>query len=144
MVSVVFRGALWLDGVATCVIEAREPDCNLKISKLIKSSKQFSQLHAVILSRRLLPNRKISIERLAGALRLPVIAIKRIGRPRTRNANYLDMAVGGRHILVAAAGFGKEETESVYRIACSPSATIPEAVRVADLLAEQLNRTVGA
>ena len=143
VVSVVFRGALWLDGVATCVTEAREQNYNLKVLNLIKKSKQFSQLHAILISSRLNPNRKISIQDLARKLKLPVIAIKSSKARRTgkRDVNNFDIEASGKRVAVSAAQVDRDGAERLYGIGCSKCGKIPEAVRIADLLAEELTRT---
>jgi endonuclease V-like protein UPF0215 family len=142
VVSVVFRGPLWLDGVAASVMEARKRNFNLKVSNLIKSSKQYSQLHVILISPRLTRNRQISIQSLARKVRLPVIAIKPYKRPKTRkrSVNNFEISVRGKQVAVMAAGVERDEAERLYRIGCSPYGTIPEAVRIADLLTGELNR----
>jgi endonuclease V-like protein UPF0215 family len=146
IVGVVFRGSLWLDGVVTSNLDKAEQNYNSEISRAIKGSKQYLQLHAIILSRRLSHSRKISIGDLAGRLRLPVIAIAKSvnglgGGSRLRVVKSFGIAVSGKHLAVSAAGVDRAEAERLYRIGCSLRNRIPEAVRVADLLAEQLGRT---
>ena len=133
-----------MDGVATSVMEPRERNFNLKVSNLIRNSKQFSQLHVILISPRLIPNRQISIRGLARRVKLPVIAIiksRKGSMTGKRDANILDIEVRGKHVVVSAAGVERDEAERLYRIGCSPCGKIPEAVRIADLLAKELNRT---
>ena len=139
--SVVFRGSLWLDGVATTTVEAKERNYNLKVSNLIRNSKQFSQLHAIIISQRLTRIRVISIQKLARSVKLPVIAIEpRKGSGReNRRVNKFVLMAGGERVAATAAGVNRDQAEELYGIGCSPHRTVPEAVRVADLLAEQLS-----
>jgi endonuclease V-like protein UPF0215 family len=143
IVGVVFRGSLWLDGVVTSTIDIANRNFNSEISKTIESTKQFSQLHAMILSRRLAPYKRISIVELSTRVKRPVIQpsshIKKRGSNKSASvAKKLDLVVNGRHIVVSAVGIAREDAEQLYRIACSPSCKMPEAVRVADLIAEQL------
>jgi len=137
--SVVFRGALWLDGVATTTVEAKERNYTLKISNLIRNSKQFSQLHAVIISQRLNRTRAISTQALARSVKLPVIAIEaRKGSGRgNRRVNKFVIKVGGKRVTATAVGVNRNQAEGLYGIGCSPHSSVPEAVRIADLLAEQ-------
>ena len=144
VVSVVFRGALWLDGIATCVMDARERNYLPKVSDLIKKSKQFSQLHAILISSRFGRNRELSIQDLARKLKLPVIAIKS-GKGRTtgkQGVNNFDIEANGKRVLVSAAGVDRDGAERLYAIGCSKRGKTPEAVRVADLLAKELTRIV--
>ena len=86
----------------------------------------------------------MSIQDLAERAKLPVIAItksrmgRKIGRKHT---THIDIPVKDGHVAVSAAGVEKDEAERLYRIGCSPYGKIPEAVRIADLLAEALSRT---
>jgi len=137
--SVVFRGALWLDGVTTTTVETKERNYTLKISNLIRNSKQFSQLHAIIISQRLNRIRSISTQALARSVKLPVIAIeerKGAGRGNRRVKKFV-INVGGKLVTVIAAGVNRNQAEGLYGIGCSPHSSVPEAVRIADLLAEQ-------
>jgi len=142
LVGVVFRGALWLDGVVSSSLDRTEQGYDLEISRAIQGSKQYSQLHAVIVSRRLSGNRKISMHDLAMRLRLPVIVLgksnyrSRTGRLRALKS--FGIVVSGKHLRVSAIGIDKSGVEKLYRIGCTLGSTIPESVRVADLLAAQL------
>jgi len=141
--TVVFRGSLWLDGVSTAIIEDEERNLNLKVSNLIKNSKQFSQLHAIIISQRLTPNRPISIHELAQRLKLPVIAISKphkITRRGNASVKKFSIAVGGKTVAATAAGAGIAQAQRLYKVGCSPHSKVPEAVRIADLLIEELSR----
>lgn len=143
--SVVFRGALWLDGVATMTIEAKERSYILKLSNLITSSKQFSQLHAIIISQRLMLNSTISIPDLARRVKLPVIAIAGSNRrpPRgKRHLNVVSFSVSGKNVAAVAVGVDRDQAERLYGISCSPNRKVPEAVRIADLVTKELSRTV--
>jgi endonuclease V-like protein UPF0215 family len=145
VVGVVFRGSLWLDGVVTSNLDAAEKNYNSEISRAIEGSKQYPQLHAIILSPRLSRSRKISIPDLARRLRLPVIATARPAHDsgterRLRAVKKFGIAVSGKHLELSAAGVDRVEAERLYGIGCTRGSTIPEAVRVADLLAVQLGR----
>jgi endonuclease V-like protein UPF0215 family len=144
LVGVVFRGALWLDGVVTSSLDRTEQEYELQISRAIQSSKQYSQLHAVIVSRRLSRNRKISFRDLSVRLRLPVIALgqsnyrSRTGRLRPLKS--FGIVVSGKHLRVSAVGIDRAGAERLCKIGCTLGSTVPESVRVADLVAEQLGR----
>ena len=141
--SVVFRGALWLDGVATTVIEAKARNYNLIISNLIKNSKQYSQLHAIIISPRLTITRAASIQDLARRLKLPVIAItdSHLRRSREkRHSSRFTLTVSGEHVDAAFAGVERKQAEMLYEVSCGPGSKVPEAVRVAELFANELGR----
>ena len=140
--SVVFRGSLWLDGFSTTMIEAKDRNIKLQVANLIKNSKQFSQLHAIIISQRLNLQRAISIHYLARSVKLPVIAIKSQKRSRRGNhrVNKIIIWVSGKHVAATFAGTDRAHAEKLYKISCSPNRELPEAVRVADLLTEEISR----
>jgi len=145
--SVVFRGSLWLDGVATTMIEAKERNYNAQLSNFIKNSKQFSQLHAVIISPRLNP-KPTSIRDLARRLKLPVIAITQSRRKAKRGDKHLEriaITINGEHVAATTAGVDREQAERLYVISCGTlrHVKVPEAVRIADLLTEKFNTTFG-
>jgi endonuclease V-like protein UPF0215 family len=145
VIGVVFRGSLWLDGVVTVTLDTAGYDFEREISRAIKSSKQYPQLYAIIVSHHLSRNRKISIRDLAKRLRLPVISIARSpdgsrAEPFLRAPKIFGIVVDGKHLEVTAAGVGRAETQRLYEIGCTQGSKIPEAVRVADLMAEQLGR----
>lgn len=124
------------------MVVAKERNYNLEVSHLIKTSKQFSQLHAIIISQRLTFNRAISIQDLARRVKLPVIAITNshsASRREDRRVNKLAITVGGRHVV--AARVDKDQAEMLYGISCSRGSKVPEAVRIADLLTEELSKT---
>jgi endonuclease V-like protein UPF0215 family len=145
IVGVVFRGSLWLDGVVASSLDTVVRNYNPEIIRAIESSKQYPQLHAIILSRRLSRSRKISIRDLARRTRLPVIAITKSAEgSRTKRhlpgVKNFGIVVSGKHLEVSAAGVDRGEAERLYGIGCIRGNKTPETVRVADLLAKQLGR----
>ena len=144
--SVVFRGSLWLDGVYTITIGAKERNYNLQLGNFIMNSKQFPQLQAIIISQRLNLGRAISIQELARRVKLPVIAIvgsnkrRRIPRRGYRRPEKFTITVNEEHVLAMAAGVERDQAEKLYRIGCGSQLNVPEAVRIADLLIEGISR----
>ncbi|MGA2972396.1 MAG: DUF99 family protein [Candidatus Bathyarchaeia archaeon] len=144
VVGVVFRGSSWLDGILTCSLEAGNTRHLSRVARAIMKSRQYSQLHAVILSReQLVPGRDIDIAELARRLKLPVIAIikKRAAMKeikKTLKANYYDLELNGKRLYILAKGISREKTQEVFTIGSTPKSSIPEAARVADLITEQV------
>ena len=126
-----------MDGV-TCLLMRDELN-NMKISELVRSSKQFPQLHVLITSQRLAKIRQISKERLAKDVGLPVIAIKSL---KQSGESGFDIPVNGRHVLVSATGLDRAKTETLYRLSCKPPSRVPEAIRIADLLAVTIRSVI--
>jgi endonuclease V-like protein UPF0215 family len=135
---------MWLDGLSVSIADAKPENCTIEASKLIRKCKQFSQLHVILLSPRLSPVRGMSTSDLARRVKLPVIAIRRAHKSSRRangRSGCFAISIGGKHVTLATVGVKRKGAESLYRIGCSPYGIVPEAVRVADLLAEELNRT---
>jgi endonuclease V-like protein UPF0215 family len=147
VVGVVFRGSLWLDGVISCAMEMNGTNQNSALSRAIKQSKQHSQLHAIILKEQLVPGWKVNITDLARRVKLPVIATTNrhiSSAPEkskgTRGIQRYDIIINGRHFSVLAVGLSRANAEQVFKIGCTPTSRIPEAVRVATLLVQQASR----
>jgi endonuclease V-like protein UPF0215 family len=143
IVGVVFRGSLWLDGVVTLTLDQANRNSVSELATTIQSTRQYSQLHAIIASSKFVFSRKEWIADLARKVRIPVIAIS-----KTHKASMLDrpipgtrkfrLIVNGKHVLVSSAGTQGDQAEGLYSIGCRRSRGIPEAVRIADLLVRQL------
>jgi endonuclease V-like protein UPF0215 family len=147
VVGVVFRGSLWLDGVISCTLEMNGPNQNSTLSRAIKQSKQYSQLHAIILKERVVPGWKVNLADLARRVKRPVIATanRRISRAPKKGEGARDMhryeiIINRRRLSVLAVGVGRAEAEQLFDVGCTPTSAIPEAVRVADLLVQQASR----
>lgn len=145
VVGVVFRGSCWLDGILTCSLESDKRDHVSQISKAIMKSRQYSQLHAVILSqKKIAPGWDIDITDLAQRIKLPVISLVKKNRTGMKNrkkllgANYYHLVINKKPVFVLAKGLGLEMTQELLTIACTSGSSIPEAVRVANLIAEQV------
>jgi endonuclease V-like protein UPF0215 family len=139
VVGAVFRGFLWLDAVLTLNLDASERNYTPKISRAIEDSKQYTQLRAVIASRSLTRDRRISIPDLSRRLKLPVIAITGSkAADRLRGMKHFHAVVSGYHVNIYTAGISGTQAEKLYKIGCRKGGRTPEAVRVADLLAQEL------
>ena len=143
IVCVVFRGNLWLDGVISSMIEANDQDHMTSISNTIKRCKQYSQLHAIMLDSK----EDISepeLAQLAKATGVPIIAISKASPPDRQlseksEVKRFDLLVNGKHLSALAAGAERKEVEEIVAIGTKPAASVPEAVRVADLVMRGLN-----
>jgi endonuclease V-like protein UPF0215 family len=144
LLGVVFRGALWLDGVSVSVADEKAENYVVNASTLVRNCKQFSQLHAILLSPQLGFVRRLPMSDLARRVRLPVIGITRthesLGKVNERSGSF-DISIRGKHVTIRTVGVKRKDAESLYKIGCSPYDIVPEAVRIADLLAEALKRT---
>ena len=146
VVGVVFRGSLWLDGVISCLLEINGTNQNSTLSGAIKRSKQYSQLHAIILRQQLVLGWKLNLTDLAGRVKLPLIATtnRGISKPPEKvkgapGMQRYDIVINGRRLSVLAVGIGRADAEQLFNIGCTPTSWIPEAVRVANLLVQQVS-----
>jgi len=147
VVGVIFRGALWLDGIISCTAEMNATNQNSTLSKAIKQSKQYSQLHAIILKSQSIPGWKINLTDLARRVKLPVITTANRGILRApkggkgaRSMQRYLITVNGRKLPVVAVGVDRADAEQLYSVGCTSANRVPEAVRVANLLAQEASR----
>lgn len=151
VVGVVFRGYLWLDGMFTCQIRPKEDDCMAKLVSAIVQSKQYSQIHAVILPREVLVfGVRLDISDFSHKINLPVISIARKAlhqkRPPHRNpepkwkTDSFIIKIGSGKVPVEVSGISRDETQEIFAVACMDGRHIPEAVRVAKMVATHVPR----
>ena len=144
-VGVVFRGNLWLDAAFVCVLKGTHRSHARDLAKAIKRTKQYSQLHAVILSERM--SCEFDVEALADKTILPVITIvgtsvsKNPREPRstqTKRLNLCAVTMRKKTVNAQAKGMRSDMIRDIFEVSCAPGHHVPEAVRVANLLAEQV------
>jgi endonuclease V-like protein UPF0215 family len=141
VVGVIFRGSSWLDGILTCTLRPRRSHEMLKLSRAIMRSRQYSQLHAVIISsNQTVLQRDNHIAELARRIKLPVILLlKRARRKKTGQrlgVKQYDLDINGERLHVSAKGIGFKNIQELFTVGCTPDSCIPEAVRVADLISK--------
>lgn len=152
IICVIYRGRLWLDGVITCVLE-KGGDPLQKLSRLIVRCSQYRQLRAIILSlEEGVLEDEHDVIRLARKANLPVISLNL--KPQMHSANRKNQSrnrpsiaggisrynvkLGGKRIPVLVCGdINYQMTEEILRLTCANNNSIPEAVRVANLIAKQ-------
>ena len=151
VVGVVFRGNMWLDGMFTCQIRPKEDDCIAKLVSAIVQSKQYSQIRAVILPREVLVSGvRLDISDFSHKINLPVISIARRviyrKKPPHRNpepkwkTDSFIINIGGGKVPVEVSGISRDETREIFAVACVDGRQIPEAVRVAKMVATHVPR----
>ena len=149
VIGIVFRGNLWLDGILTCQIRPKELDYMAKLVSAIVQSRQYSQIHAVILPGEVLvPGDRLDISDFSSKINLPVISIARRTlyrkRPPHRNpdpkseTDSFSIKIAGGMVPVKVSGISREETQEIWAVACVDGRQIPEAVRVAKMVARHV------
>lgn len=155
MIGIVYRGNLWLDGIFKCQVQRGRRERLSGLIRAIVQSRQYSQIHAVILSREnLAPGIRIEISDFSRKINLPVLSIikkttfshrKMVGhqnrqlRARSK-VECFRIKIAGRLVHLRAAGLSSEEAHAIFAIACASGQWIPEAVRVAQIVAEHATK----
>jgi endonuclease V-like protein UPF0215 family len=162
VIGVVFRGGYWLDGVMHTKIAVDGFDATEKIASMVTASPHFRQLRVIMLNGITFAGfNVVDLKALNAETRLPVIAVTRekpnlaeirqalrhLPKSEERwsailNAGEL-VEVTTRHkkekIYVHVAGILEEDARKILRLTSTRS-NIPEALRVAHLIASGVSR----
>ena len=162
VIGVVFRGGFWLDGVIHTGIAVDGFDATERISSMITGSSHYKQLRVVIVNGVTFAGFNIvDVKALHAATKLPVITVTRekpdfkdihkalqnLPKSEERWATILS---AGEPVLVSTrsaeakvymqtVGVSKEDAEKILRLTSTRS-NIPEALRVAHLIASGISR----
>ena len=127
IVGVIFRGSFWLDGLFTYSANTKDKKYVAGLASVIRGSKQYSQLHAAIFSRaNILPNGAPDFDRLADEISLPILVLR-----SHKESKHCSPSIWSPNE-------NPEIVNELFAIGCAEKETIPEAVRVADLIVNQL------
>ncbi|MCX8149960.1 MAG: DUF99 family protein [Candidatus Bathyarchaeota archaeon] len=161
VVGVVFRGGDYVDGIMSTVVRVDDFDATAKLAHMIISSRHYKQLRVILLNGITIAGFNIvDIKTLNIETHLPVIAVT------TRKPNLakiykalqnlpnnqqrwnavlnageiypMKARSGNKTVYVEIAGINKEVTQKILS-ATSPRSNIPEALRVAHLIASGIN-----
>ncbi len=161
LVGVVFRGGCWLDGIMHTTIRVDDFDATAKIAQMITTSPHYKQLRVVMLNGVTFAGfNVVDIKALNTATQLPVIAVtnKKPDLPKVQKALenlpnskerwnailnageiYPVKARSGKQtIYIETAGIPKETAQEILQLT-SPRSNIPEALRVAHLIASGIS-----
>ena len=160
VVGVVFRGGYWLDGVMNTKIAVDGLDATHKISSMITRSPHYKQLRIILLNGITFAGfNVVDIKALYTAINLPIITVTRerpnfpqiqaalMNLPRYEerwraisNAGKLSEVSTrkkGEKIYFHSVGISKTDAQRILRLTSTRS-TVPEALRVAHLIASGL------
>ncbi len=161
VVGVVFRGGYWLDGVMYTKVKIDGLNATDKIASMILNSVHYKQLRVIMLDGITFAGFNIvDIKRLNAKTGLPVVAVSRVMpdferiREALRNlpknkkrwnailnaGEVIEVPVGGggKKIFIQTSGVCKEDAVKIVKITSTRS-HVPEALRVAHLIASGLN-----
>ena len=163
VVGVVYRGGHWLDAVMRTEVTADGTDATEKIADMIKKSHHYEELRVVILNGITLAGfNVVDINKLFKTVNLPVIAVAREKPDLEKIKKALEnlpeferrwqaMESAGKIIEVQTrktgetihaqiAGVSREDAEKILE-STSTRSNIPEALRVAHIIASGLTRS---
>jgi endonuclease V-like protein UPF0215 family len=144
VVGAIFRGSSWLDGILTCTLRPERGRETLTLSRAIMRSRQYPQLHAVIISSDQSVLRENHITELTRRLKLPVILLLKRASVKKRihplGGKQYDLNINGERLHVSAKGISCQKIQELFNVGCAPDSHVPEAVRVADLITKQALR----
>jgi len=163
VVGVVFRGGFWLDGVMSTRIEVDGFDAVDKISSMIVDSPHYKQLRVIMLDGITFAGfNVVDIRKLNKKTKLPVIAVtrdrpdfkdirkalKNLPRSEKRweaviNAGeIIEVSTRSRDekVYIELSGILEEDARKIVKLTSTRS-SVPEALRVAHLIASGINLT---
>lgn len=148
-VGAVMRGSMWLDAAFVCTIDKGHRNFAPPLARSIMQTKQFPQLHAVITSGEYCNGHYAEIVSLADKIKLPVMALVERGTPKpTRNLTSKEtrgalksytLKMNNREVCVRTARISQGAAYEIFKVSCPPGGHVPEAVRVAKVLADHIS-----
>jgi endonuclease V-like protein UPF0215 family len=124
IVGVIFRGGYWLDGILTHSARKSDKQFIANLATTIRRSKHYSQIHAAIFAKEsVLPNGRSDFRLLAEKVDIPVLVLR---------------SSKGRSVSKWSPNADVPTVNALLAIGCAAGMSIPEAVRVADLIAAQI------
>jgi endonuclease V-like protein UPF0215 family len=150
IVGAIFRGNMWVDAAFVCTIGDGHRTFAPALARSIMQTKQYSQLHAVIMSGEYFSRHHAEIVVLADKIKLPLIALvergtskpSRNGRSTMKAALKLKpytLRVNNKAVRVRAARISEEAAHEIFKVSCPHGSLDPEAVRVAKVLADHIS-----
>ncbi len=163
IIGVVFRGGYWLDGVMHAKVEVDGIDALGKIASMIINSPHHKQLRVIMLSGITFAGfNVVNIRKLNVEIELPVIvvtrrkpnfseireALKNLPKSEERwkdiksAGEVLEIFTGRRNekVYMQVSGILEEDARKILRLTSTRS-SIPEALRVAHLIASGISKT---
>jgi endonuclease V-like protein UPF0215 family len=162
VIGVVFRGGYWLEGVMSTKVEVDGFDATDKIAAMIVNSPHYEQLRVIMLDGITFGGfNVVDLKKLNAETRLPVIAVtrdkpdfddirkalKNLRSPDKRwkailNAGKIfEVSTGrkGQRAYVEICGILEDDARKIVQLTSTRS-NVPEALRVAHLIASGINR----
>lgn len=161
IIGVVFRGGCWLDGVMSTRVEVDGFDATDKIASMVVKSSHYRQLRVIMLNGVTFAGfNVVDIKELNAEADLPVIAVTRDkpdfdeirnalkNLPKSEKRWKAVLAAGeifevatrnrGEKVYMEVSGILEEDARKIIRLTSTRS-SVPEALRVAHLIASGIN-----
>jgi len=139
IIGTIFRGSLWLDAIVTYLPNGSRQSYIPKLAAALQRTKQYSQIQAAIFSREdILEHKYRDYEKLSKLIKFPVFAITKrpLKRPRSEIVKIL---CNKDRISLWINDYNPQRARELYILGCAKDQSIPEAVRVAELIAQSSN-----
>jgi endonuclease V-like protein UPF0215 family len=148
IIGTVFRGRLWLDAIVTYAPDESKIGCVPGLAAALQRTKQYSQIQAAIFSREnILQHKYKDFRRLSKLVKFPVFVITKEPVTKLPKNEVARILLNKKRISLWISDYNSQRAKELYLLGCNKDQTLPEAVRVAELIAEglqQSSRTEGS
>lgn len=137
IIGVVYRGSFWLDALLTFTLDRTDKRYVTGLAATIKRSKQYSQIRAAIFSRKsILPKGFRDFTLLAEKIDIPVLVLNRTETFSSKE--FMTITKSKESTSIWSTNENPANVKQLFSVGCTEERIIPEAIRVADLIATQL------
>ena len=144
IIGAVFRGSLWLDAVLTYMPEESDERSLPEFASFLKKTKQYPQIQVAIFSRESILQRKYDdYRKLAELVRFPIFAIVSEPVRKLPRTEFIEIRRGKKKIRLWINHHNPQLARELYLLGCTDNQPLPEAVRVAKLVAERTKIRIG-
>ena len=138
IIGVVFRGNLWLDAILTYIPEQSNRLSVPEFASFLKKTKQYPQIQVAIFSREsILQGTYDDFRKLAELVRFPIFTISDESTRKLPRTQFIGIKRGNKKILLWINNYNPQRAKELYILGCTDNESLPEAVRVAKLIAER-------
>ena len=140
LIGLVYRGNAWLDAVILHIMTKSDKSYLLDFAAKLRNSKQYSQIQTAIFSREnILPNGLDDFRNFSDLIEFPILVICKRFNKSSNTAHVEWTPKDNTSSTIVWTSDGRTETaKEIYRLGCKRGCYVPEAVRVADIIAAQL------
>jgi len=142
IIGTIFRGRLWLDAIVTYAPDETKRGRVPGLAAALRRTKQYSQIQAAIFSREnILQHKYKDFRRLSKLVKFPVFVITKEPVTKLPKNEVVRILLNKKRISLWINNYNSQRAKELYLLGCSEGQTLPEAVRVAELIAEELQQS---